>query len=148
METVQKLAREPYERDERRRPGAPPGYLYDSPDAPQPEMSILAFDESGWAEDTIAELGDIEWFHDEWEVVWLNIDGLEDAELLREVGEEFALPPLILEDIQTVPQRPRADVLDERLVMTTLMPRPDDEPLRIERGPGAWWFDRTPHTPS
>jgi magnesium transporter len=42
-------------------------------------------------------------------VTWLNIDGLHDAELIAEAGAYFGLHPLLIEDIVSTEQRPKAD---------------------------------------
>ncbi len=40
-------------------------------------------------------------------VTWINIDGLHDVELFREVQQLFQIHPLVLEDILNVGQRPK-----------------------------------------
>lgn len=42
-------------------------------------------------------------------ILWVNIDGLQDVELLGEIGGLFGLHPLILEDILNTDQRPKAE---------------------------------------
>lgn len=43
------------------------------------------------------------------EVIWLNIDGLQDIKLFEEIGKIFALHPLVLEDILNTAQRPKTE---------------------------------------
>lgn len=124
---------ETFDIPEGREPGMAPGELQDRPGAPEPRLEVLAYGPSGTEEAHIEELEQLEGFHSSWENVWLNVDGTGDAELLAEIGEIFALPPLILEDIQLVPQRPRAQIVDERLFIVALMPRPGDNPVTIEQ---------------
>ncbi len=42
-------------------------------------------------------------------VSWINIDGLHDVDLIREVGERFGWHPLMLEDIVSVGQRAKME---------------------------------------
>ena len=40
---------------------------------------------------------------------WVNIDGIHQIELLQQVGEDFKLHPLVLEDIMNTDQRPKME---------------------------------------
>lgn len=40
---------------------------------------------------------------------WLNIDGLADLDILRQIGDAFSIHPLALEDISNPNQRPKAE---------------------------------------
>ena len=40
-------------------------------------------------------------------VVWINIDGIHQSEILGKLGEGFGLHPLIVEDILNTDQRPK-----------------------------------------
>jgi magnesium transporter len=42
-------------------------------------------------------------------ITWLNIDGLQDAQLLQSLAERIDLHPLVLEDVVTVGQRPKQE---------------------------------------
>ncbi len=60
-------------------------------------------------------------------VLWLNLDGLGDVTLLREIGERFGLHALALEDVVNAPQRPKLDDYEEHLFIVMQMAhlRPD-----------------------
>ena len=47
------------------------------------------------------------------ETLWLDIDGLHDAEVIRQIGEDFQLHPLVLEDIINTDQRPKVEIHDD-----------------------------------
>jgi magnesium transporter len=40
---------------------------------------------------------------------WINVDGLNDIELLRKLGERFNIHPLALEDVLNTTQRPKVE---------------------------------------
>jgi magnesium transporter len=48
-------------------------------------------------------------------VTWLNVDGLHDVPLIREIGERAALHPLVVEDVLSTGQRPKVEDYDRQL---------------------------------
>lgn len=52
-------------------------------------------------------------------VLWLNVYGLQDAELMAEIGQAFNLHPLVLEDILNTDQRPKLDIFDDYLFVVS-----------------------------
>ena len=52
-------------------------------------------------------------------VLWVNVDGLHDVELVKAVGERFGMHPLSIEDVVSVGGRPVAEAYEEQ-VFTTL----------------------------
>jgi magnesium transporter len=53
------------------------------------------------------------------DVLWVNVDGLHDVELVKAVGARFGLHALAVEDVVSVGGRPITDVYDDR-VFTSL----------------------------
>lgn len=51
--------------------------------------------------------------------IWLNVHGVQDAELIKQIGLIFDLHPLVLEDIFNTDQRPKADNYDKYLYVVT-----------------------------
>jgi magnesium transporter len=58
-------------------------------------------------------------------VTWININGLHDTELIREIGAGFGLHALVLEDIVNTGQRPRMEEYDDYLFFVLKMMRYD-----------------------
>lgn len=54
-------------------------------------------------------------------VNWINIDGLHNIDLINEIGQEFKLHPLLLEDVLNVEQRPKCEEFDKYLFFTIKM---------------------------
>jgi magnesium transporter len=75
-------------------------------------------------------------------VLWVNVDGLHDVELVQAVGERFGLHPLAIEDILNVRGRPTAEDFDGHLFTSCKMLRAtqdgslDSEHVSIAFGPG------------
>lgn len=73
---------------------------------------------------------------------WLNVVGLHDVHLIEKIGDVFHLHPLLLEDILSTHQRPKADHYDQHIYFTLRMLRYDnrhhivrDEQISIVLGP-------------
>jgi magnesium transporter len=47
--------------------------------------------------------------------LWLNVHGVHDAELIKQISQAFALHPLVTEDILNTDQRPKVDSYDNYL---------------------------------
>jgi len=54
-------------------------------------------------------------------VVWLNLDGLHQVELVEEIGRVCGLHPLVLEDILNSDHRPKLEAHDDYLFLVTKM---------------------------
>lgn len=78
------------------------------------------------------ELSDIEQQHD---VKWLNIHGLHDVELIREIGEMLDIEPAIISDVLNVTKRTRMEELDNVLFFSikSILPDETTQTLRVEQ---------------
>ncbi len=50
-------------------------------------------------------------------VLWLDVGGLSDPDVVRAVGARFGIHPLALEDVLNVPQRPKVERYDDHLLV-------------------------------
>ncbi len=67
-------------------------------------------------------------------VLWVDMQGLGDERMLREMGEMFGIHSLALSDIVNVPQRPKADRYDEQtLIVTRMIRMPAPTELDVEQ---------------
>ncbi|HKY33822.1 MAG TPA: magnesium/cobalt transporter CorA [Candidatus Polarisedimenticolia bacterium] len=55
-------------------------------------------------------------------VLWIDVQGLGDLELLHGLGEIFSLHPLALEDVVSLSQRPKMEDYDSHLYLIARMP--------------------------
>jgi magnesium transporter len=51
--------------------------------------------------------------------VWLNVHGVHDVDLIKQIGDLFNLHPLVQEDILNTNQRPKVDEFDDYLFIET-----------------------------
>ena len=51
--------------------------------------------------------------------LWLNIHGVHDVDLIKQIGANFKLHPLVIEDILNTEQRPKIDEFDDYIFLET-----------------------------
>jgi magnesium transporter len=90
-------------------PGALPGTLKIDPDAPRPLIKVIAYSDQELVEQEIHKPSEVLAFLGRYPVTWINVDGLGDATILRELGEIFHIHPLALEDVVNVHQRAKLE---------------------------------------
>lgn len=114
-------ARQRRQRRRRTPPGAPPGTLAADPGAPRPRIDAVLFGPAAFAERAIASPAELP-TPGAHAVRWINVEGLGDADTVREVGAAFGLHPLALEDILDVHQRPKLEAYDDNLFIILRTP--------------------------
>jgi len=60
-------------------------------------------------------------------ILWINVDGLHDTELLQQIGKQFSIHPLVLEDICNTGQRPKMEDYGDYLYIVMKMATWDAE---------------------
>ncbi|MFW5924710.1 MAG: magnesium/cobalt transporter CorA [Myxococcota bacterium] len=90
-------------------PGAAPGTLQVDPDAPAPVIEVFGFGPDGMTEAKVESPEGLRAYLDRWAVTWVNVEGLGDADVLRRIGDVFALHPLALEDVVHLNQRAKGE---------------------------------------
>lgn len=104
--------------------GLPPGALVyvgnaDVSKLEKPKVTQIIYDANGLVECELST-DDLENFkRDDTQKIWLNMHGVHDAALVKQVGDLFQLHPLVLEDILNTEQRPKIDEFDEYLFLET-----------------------------
>jgi len=121
-------------------PGAAPGTISIDPKAPKPHIHVIAYNKNEVVEREVERVSDLDEFLNDWPTVWINVDGLGDADVLREIAERFGLHRLALEDVVNVHQRAKVEPYDDQLYivarMITREPRIDQEQVSIFLGEG------------
>jgi magnesium transporter len=104
--------------------GLPPGALVYVGDAVEkklekPKVSKIIYDATSIVECEmpIEELANFKL--DETKRIWLNVHGVHDANLIKQVGDFFKLHPLVVEDILNTEQRPKIDEFDDYIFLET-----------------------------
>lgn len=94
--------------------GLPPGSLIHVGErkTDTAQVSLMAFGPDSLEEAAFADIAESRDYHrdrSKHPVLWLNIHGLHQPEVLSEIGQRFKLHPLVLEDILNTHQRPKVD---------------------------------------
>nr|MDQ3072243.1 magnesium/cobalt transporter CorA [Bacteroidota bacterium] len=75
------------------------------------KMQLLTYNKQGFKEEELTDLNILRQIDlNDTSIRWVNIDGLHNMDLIRELGEIFNIHALVLEDIVNTEQRPKADV--------------------------------------
>lgn len=103
--------------------GLPPGALVHVGEirTPQPVATALSFDAANLSEEVLPTAEAIADHRFKYPRVWLNVYGLQDAALLKSIGQRFGLHPLVLEDILNTGQRPKIDAYGDYLYLVVRM---------------------------
>ncbi len=89
-------------------------------------IRIIDYDKSNLHEDELKKISDGTEFKEKNTVTWINIDGLHDSNLMKEISETFDLHPLLIEDIMNTDQRPKLQESDNNLFIVIKMLRYDE----------------------
>lgn len=117
-------------------PGSAPGTLVINTESPKPEIKVVDYnafqiEEKGCENprDVIPYLTDgVE------SITWIDVHGLGDELVVRELGEIFSLHPLTLEDVVHVGQRAKTEEFEgHRFVIARMVELTDDDTVRTEQ---------------
>ena len=108
------------------RPGTAPGTITVDPAAPKPLIRMMAYGADELVEQKIESLDAIVPELGRHSVVWVNVDGLGDAAVIKRLGEIFGLHPLALEDVVHTHQRPKVEQYGEHLFVVLREARLND----------------------
>lgn len=101
--------------------GTPPGAIITDPNAARPELTVIAYSPEAQVTEDLRSVAELDRYVDEWPVVWLNVDGLGDADVIRRIGERFGLHRLALEDVVNTHQRSKVEEYGEHLFVVGRM---------------------------
>jgi magnesium transporter len=95
----------------RRRVGAPPGTLPDPAPAERPpaELSAIRYAAGEIEERAAVTVAELAGLRQPGHVLWVNVAGVHDTEMLQGLAAEFGLHPLVQEDLAHPHQRPKVE---------------------------------------
>lgn len=102
-------------------PGSAPGTLSISPHALPTEIILIDYNRENVMQYTGLTPQECIPYLDTTSVSWIDVRGLGSENVLRELGQVFHLPLLVLEDIVNVPQRPKIESYPDFLLIITQM---------------------------
>ena len=98
-------------RSAKKKPGTPPGTLVYEGDVPSGPVRIHVYDfnHAELVERDVDEIASLNTYVNTTSTTWINVDGVHDAAVVDEIGRQFAIHPLTLEDIMSPHQRPKVE---------------------------------------
>ena len=94
-------------------------------------ISLMEYGESEITEHQFTALPDSQAYEPRLPVLWLNVHGLHEPEVMAEIGRRFKLHPLVLEDILNTNQRPKVDDYGDYLFLVARFFEIDPETREI-----------------
>lgn len=103
--------------------GLPPGSLVYTGDKVTElvTINVIRYDTKKVEEKTIKNIDECAPYLETGGVVWINVNGLSDIDLLRKAGELFNIHQLLLEDILNLDQRPKVEEHGNNLLIVLKM---------------------------
>lgn len=111
--------------------GMPPGTLFESKEHIEPLYELFDFTAHEFHEYQGRGVPEFKHFENKSTITWLNIVGVENNELLRKIGDQFRIHPIVLEDIQNTVQRPKIEDYGTFLYVTLRMLRWSEDESEI-----------------
>jgi magnesium transporter len=99
----------------RTEPGATPGTIVSDPAAPPPRIWFVRFNRNELEEGELHSLEELAGLRAHGCTLWVNVDGLGNAEQLRALAESLKLHPLAVEDVVNTHQRPKVEEYDDHI---------------------------------
>jgi magnesium transporter len=117
--------------------GLPPGTIVPSAGdtSAAVRMTAIDYDESRFDEVDIQSVEDLLPFKSKATVTWINLDGIHRTDLIEQIGKQFGIHPLVLEDIVNTGQRPKMEDFGDYLyvVIKMLCHDADKDEVRAEQ---------------
>lgn len=104
---------------------APPDVLEPPADSPAPRISVIRYTPTEIEQGSVGSAADLASWHERTTegVLWVDVQGLGDAEQIREIGRIFNLHDLALADTVNTPQRPKVEEYEDQLFIVFRMIR-------------------------
>jgi magnesium transporter len=120
-------------RGRRPAPGSSPGTLMVHPDADPPVIEVMRYGIGLCEVHKVTTVDEIKALLGEYHVTWIDIDGLADVDLIRQIGELFGMHRLAIEDVVNLGQRPKTEDYGDSLFVISRMPHLLEDGLWIEQ---------------
>ena len=101
--------------------GAKPGTLMIAKEAQHPRIRIVRYTQEAHFDTIVENVKDVAGYLAKPGVVWIDVQGMGDETIIRELGELFSIHMLALESIVNVPQRPKTEAFDNHQLFISRM---------------------------
>jgi len=113
--------------------GLPPGTLVHIGEkkAESMRISVIDYNEQNYTEKTVTSAEELAPFKADSTVTWINVDGLHEVSAIEQIGNQFELNPLTMEDIVHTGQRPKVEDRETYIYLVLKMIRFNEKRNRI-----------------
>lgn len=103
--------------------GLPPGTLIHIGEekTKTTKIVVIDYDETGVRETEITEPAECLAYKEKPAIAWINVCGLQQVEVLEQLGRCFGIHPLVMEDVLNTDQRPKVEYFDEYVYIVLKM---------------------------
>jgi magnesium transporter len=84
-------------------------------------MDVIDYHTDHHTEAEDASLEQVLEYHGKPNPTWINVTGLHEADIVRRIGERFAIHPLVLEDVVNTSQRPKLEEYEDYIYIVVRM---------------------------
>lgn len=114
--------------------GAKPGTLMIAKEAQRPRIRIMRYTKDEHFDAVVDDVSSIAEKLAKPGVIWIDVQGMGDESVIREIGELFSIHMLALESIVNVPQRPKTEAFDQhQLFISRMVSLNADSVLDVEQ---------------
>lgn len=96
-----------------------------------PRIFVFSYDEESIKEEELSSIDELRKYRDVGRKIWINVDGIRKNDVLQ-IGAEFQIHPLLVEDILSEGQRPKLDEVDDILFCLLNMLYFNEQYLEVE----------------
>jgi len=116
-----------------RKIGQPAGTLFHTgvQKTARPLITVFGYDEGRYVRLQVRSIEECRELRDRFRVLWVNIDGLHEVQVIEEAGKEFGIHLLTQEDILHIQQRPKIEEFGDYLFLMLRMLGTEDDSLDI-----------------
>jgi magnesium transporter len=113
--------------------GLPPGTLFHvgRPREEAVRVTVIDYDAERLEERDVTA-AEAHTYRDKASVTWINVDGVHDLDVVKEIGERFCIHPLATEDIVATVLRPKAEEYENQVFIVLKMLYVGDEAGSVE----------------
>ncbi len=97
----------------------------------QVKLKYISYDRESIQETELDDIGSLATDRTD-KVLWINVDGIHDIQLIEKIGDAFAIHALALEDIVNTNQRPKMEDFDDHMFVVLKMLRFDEASSEIK----------------
>ena len=107
----------------KRKVGLPPGTIFYTGDKADKNinMELYSFDGKETIKKNFKEDSDLSFLKEEGKLIWLNVNGIHNTELINKIGNILNINSLVLEDLTNINQRVKIEVWEDYLFIVLKM---------------------------